>query len=131
MWLKRIRDYTTAKKVARGVCYYNHVSIGSRQVLQWPHYAILVNGHRAGWIGYRRSRSGSYEVAHLSVLPGSRRRGLAESAVRQILYKIRALGGHYAFARIRRYNRPSMGLFRKIGFRKTKGGRVFRFARRV
>ncbi len=131
MRLQRIREYRTAKRVARGVNHYNHVHIGARQVLRRPHYTIQVNGRRAGWIGCLGRGKGTYEVAHLSVLPKYRRHGLAESAVWRVLRIIRASGGRYAYARIKRYNRPSMGLFRKLGFRKIRGGRVYRFGRRV
>jgi len=121
--LKRIRDGGTARRVARGVRHYNGVHLSTRRVLARPHYAIMQLGRLAGWIGIERRSRGACEVCHLSVLPRYRRRGLAEAATRKAMGLVRSCGAHYAYARIVRSNRASIGLFRKLGFRRSSGGR--------
>lgn len=129
--LQRIRDRGTARLVAQGVRRFNGVSLSIRRILNRPHYAIVRSGKIAGWIGIERRSSGVYELCHLSVLPRYRRAGLGESASRQSIAVIRSWGGHYAYTRIVRNNKPSINLIRKFGFRQTRGGRVLIFGRSV
>ncbi|HBK84672.1 MAG TPA: hypothetical protein DDZ53_01420 [Firmicutes bacterium] len=130
MRLKRIRDYGTAKVVVRGVRHYNGLALSPRRVMARPHFAISVNGQLAGWIGYELRRPHVYEIAHLSVRPRFRRRGLAETAVGRVLFLVRRAGGRHVYARIRRTNYASQGLFRKCAFRRvSRGRRFYRFAR--
>lgn len=132
MKLHRVRDLGLARVVAKGVRRYNGVSLSPRRVLARPHFAIRVNGCLAGWIGYERRQPHVYEIAHLSVLPGFRRRGLAKSAVKRVLVRVRSAGGRLAYARIKRGNYASQSLFRKCAFRKVKRAeRTYRFARKL
>lgn len=130
--LHRIRNLGLARVVAKGVRRYNGVSLNPSRVLTRPHFSIRVNGRLAGWIGYERRQPHVYEIAHLSVLPGFRRRGFAESAVKRVLVRVRSAGGRLAYARIKRGNYASQSLFRKCSFRKvTRRERIYRFARKL
>lgn len=117
--------------MARGVLHYNGVRLSARRVLARPHYAIVQSGRLAGWIGIERRAPAAYEICHLSVLSRYRRRGLAEAAARRTIALARKWGARYAYARIVRSNRASIGLFRKLGFRQARGGRVRVYGRPV
>ncbi|NLW17031.1 MAG: GNAT family N-acetyltransferase [Firmicutes bacterium] len=131
MKLMRIRKLDLAKVVARGVWRYNGVSLRPGRILATPQFAILVKGRLAGWIGYERRRPGVYEIAHLSVLPRFRRSGLGKRATVRMLAQVRRTGGQVVYARIRRSNYAPQCLLRKLGFRRVKGGRVCKFAKRI
>lgn len=132
MKLCRVRDLGLARVVARGVRRYNGVSLSPRRVLTRPHFAIRVNGRLAGWIGYERRQPHVYEVAHLSVLPSFRRRGLAQNAVQRVLGLVRSAGGRLAYARIKCGNYASQSLFRKCAFKTVaRKKRIYRFARKL
>lgn len=131
MRLRRIWRLTAAKLVARGVRRYNGVRLSPKRVIARPHYLLLQSGKIVGWIGVERRNSAACEICHLSVLPAYRRRGLAESAVKQGLSLVRRAGASYAYARILSTNNASKGLLRKLGFRKTKGGRICIYARQA
>ncbi len=131
MRLQRIRDYRLAKRVARGVQRYNGVTLSARRVLAQPHFSVVVQGKVAGWIGYERRGRGVYEIAHLSILPRFRRRGLAERATGRVLGIMRRAGGRYVYARVRRSNYAPQRLLRKFAFKRVGGGRNLRLARRL
>lgn len=129
MQLQRVYAYRQAQTVAQGVRRFNGVAISPRRVLQRPHFIIRTMGRIAGWLGYERRRPRVYELVHLSVRPRYRRRGLAERAVRRTLGKVRAAGGSYIYARVRRHNRPGMRLLSKCGFRRIRCRRVCNLGR--
>lgn len=129
MELKRIRKLGVAKTVASGVRRYNGVSLTPGRIMSRPHFAIMVGGQLAGWIGYERRRPGVYEVAHLSVRPRFRGRGLAERATGRMLARVRNAGGRLVYARIRRSNYAPQKLLRKFAFKRTSSGSVYRFTR--
>lgn len=125
----RIRKVGLAKVVARGVRRYNGVSLSLKRILTRPHYTIMVNRQVAGWIGYEFRRPGVYEIAHLSVFPRFRGRGLAERATGRVLALVRRAGGRRVYARILRSNYAPQRLLRKFAFKRVSRGRVCRFAR--
>ena len=129
MKLVRIRKVGLAKAVAKGVRRYNGVTLSPGRIIANPHFAILVNGHLAGWIGYEPRRPRVYELAHLSVRPKYRGRGLAECAARRMLARMRNAGGRMVYARIRRSNYAPQRLLRKFAFSRVTSGRVLRFVR--
>lgn len=120
-----------ARLVAGGVRRYNGVCVSPGRIMARPHFTIETGRHTAGWIGVEGRGSGVFELVHLSVKPAFRHGGLAQSAVARTLGLVRSCGGRYAYTRINRRNYPSMCLARKMGFRKTRGGRVCVFGRRV
>lgn len=129
MQLARIRRVGLAKVVAAGVRRYNGVSLSVRSILSRPHYAILVSGRLAGWIGYEWRRPGVCEIAHLSVLPCFRRRKLGQRATARVLAFMRRAGGRRVYARVRRANYAPQCILRRFGFQRVGGGRILYFAR--
>lgn len=129
MKLVRIRKVGLAKAVAKGVRRYNGVALSPGRIIANPHFAIMVRAHLAGWIGYELRRPRVYEIAHLSVRPKYRGRGLAECATGRMLARMRNAGGRMVYARVRRSNYAPQRLLRKFAFKRKNSGRLFRFVR--
>jgi len=125
----RITQKRLALYVCRRLRQYNHVQCTVHDVLRSPHYVIYKERTLVGWIGFKRCGGRRFEIRHLTVLPQARHQGIGHAAITSAIALLCERGAKSCHAYVRYYNTPSIGLFKKQGFRLTRGGRLRKYVR--
>jgi len=84
----------------------------SKVVLARVHGQVV--GYACRWL-----HAGAVEIQNVAVHPEWRRRSIGRKLVEVLLAEARAANVRRALLEVRRYNRPALALYRKLGFRET------------
>jgi ribosomal-protein-alanine N-acetyltransferase len=89
--------------------------------LRVPFSKVVLARVQGEIVGYacRWLHADAVEIQNVAVHPDWRRRSIGRRLVETLLDEARAAGVRRALLEVRRYNRPALSLYRKLGFRET------------
>jgi ribosomal-protein-alanine N-acetyltransferase len=89
--------------------------------LRVPFSRVVLARIQGEIVGYacRWLHAGAVEIQNVAVHPEWRRRSIGRKLVEVLLAEARAANVRRALLEVRRYNRPALSLYRKLGFRET------------